>query len=1685
MALTDGLPEHDSELKGRVTDLLGFLRELVVARSRPVQDVDKHESVCWIEGNEAHPVPEVVLAGEEILRAAKVHLQPAPAIPSLLRGWVYFEPANGSAKGSPGLRQLGPDPNRIEGTRDQIDLVDAPKIQKSYDTWSQVYSEWLERDRVLSRQHDLYEQLHGMRRALAEKPESIEVVLATGLLTLPSSASKNRVSIHLISQAATVEQDEATGAMVCRLLSEPARLEDSQLLTGQAAYDPTSATYLRQQFAESVSSAYCPEILPFLKDWAARALTVESDVGRLIMKSDGKVRAVDEVAQVHDAPAIVLRKRGPYALIQYYDKMLASAKDSQVPVPLGLAQLVDAIEPDERMDWLRRTGTASGASLAQDPLFPLPANPEQAQIIERLGHDSGVVVEGPPGTGKTHTIANLVCALLAQGQRVLVTSEKAQALRVLRDKLPPEMQELCVSITDIARGGSAELNRSVATLAARKSGYVAAEYEREIENLAQRRSQALAQRSEVLERIRSLREDETYVHAEVSDGFGGTAANITQHIKLREPDFGWFPGVARGSMPLSTAEMWELRNLLSVTSPDRQASLRKRLPDEDLPDVEHLVVLCQRVRDAPDLSAVDGSLTDLRHVSKADLGVISTECVAMGSALDAVTGPSTETWVRTTLDDLLSGRLRHLWQRVDQLDSIVANAVAADNAVGRARVEGGSPGASPGRAFRSWAEYLQQGGTVRKFFKSEQQKQVEPLLSAVTVDGSAPISVEAAWAATAHFDALYFLDSAVEVLDPLNIELSVTGVRAVRVADAQRTLDEIAAIKSCVARKNSLQGRFQQAGLRSPQMDSVEKVTKVAAVSREFVDYLQARTAREEIEKVAGALLEEFRHDRADEVDNLVTALLNADGPRLSRGAVVLAQARKIQHEERRLGELQAKLSSAAPDLARLLWRTPSEDSWDSRVETWPESWSWALARTWAWDRQDPSAEQRLGARLQELDDDLAGLTAKLAAGQAWRATLNRMSAREVQALQAYRDNVANVGKGTGKYAERFRQAARSAMVEAQGAVPAWVMPLQEVLGTIPPQQNSFDVIIVDEASQAELSSLFLMWLAPRVIVVGDDKQCTPSEVAGGALDAVFDRLENYLPDMPIHLRATLTPRSSVFSMLRTRFGHVIRLREHYRCMPEIITWSSQMFYRDAPLVPVRQFGADRLPPLRSTYVHGGYTEGSNALLRNPPEAEAILESIEACLSDPAYDDKTLGVVVLQGQAQVDVIRNELLRRLDPDVWDERRLRVGTPPDFQGDERNVIFLSMVVSPEQRFATLTRNEYQRRYNVAASRAQDQLWLFHSVTVDRLSPLDLRQSLLRYMTTVPTSAARAMPEGVTRDRRHSDFDSLFEQRVFLDLVARGYHVTPQEEVNSRRIDLVVTGASSKLAVECDGDAWHSSPEQITADLAREVELKRCGWEFWRVRESEYYMDQQRSLDSLWSTLDDRGIGPFAADPVLVQSQVMDSWSPTPLPDDESGSDADDFQSDDGNGGSIIERAMGEADNPPRSEVNSDRLFEESGTHAQGARLHDMFNVITAMAASEPLTRLSIEERLGIGTPEARRVVDEMLASGRLIRRGRAGGSFYALPDAHLDEEAVPEVVGAAQFLADRYREQVRQLASGGSISNSILRESLDIDASEATRILNVLVNEETLVRRGAKRGSYYVLSDGQELFAQDDN
>jgi very-short-patch-repair endonuclease len=575
-----------------------------------------------------------------------------------------------------------------------------------------------------------------------------------------------------------------------------------------------------------------------------------------------------------------------------------------------------------------------------------------------------------------------------------------------------------------------------------------------------------------------------------------------------------------------------------------------------------------------------------------------------------------------------------------------------------------------------------------------------------------------------------------------------------------------------------------------------------------------------------------------------------------------IEQTRRDQ-EFRQLTEI--KLEVAVPGLIGAVASSLSDTAWDSRFAEWEHAWRWAIADNWLGKRADVAYRQELWQRRKDTDEAISRLLAESAAMRAWTHFFNRLSHAESAALRSWREAVRAMGKGTGRSArmERLRREARQYMDQCRDAIPVWIMPRYLVAEMVDPAAGRYDLVIVDEASQLGVESLFLFYISKKMVVVGDDQQISPYGV-GIADEDVANLQHHYLDGVPHH--HALRAQSSLYGNAKIRFGQNIVLREHFRCMPEIIQFSNDLCYANngTPLDPLRAYPANRLKPLVVRHVPDGYRTGSSQNALNEPEADAILAQIVACIADPRYEKRTMGVISLQGEAQAKLIEHKLLESLEPEVIEQRRLICGDAYAFQGDERHIIFLSMVAAPgEVRIGALSNDSARQRFNVAASRAQDQLWLFHSATLDILSPTCMRHRLLGYMLNPGRQAA---------DGGTNRFDSQFERDVFQVITDRGFYVRTQvcvgDPTNHRyRIDLVVEGMQGRLAVECDGDEWHG-PDRYEQDMARQRDLERAGWQFVRIRGGAFYRDRSKATEQLWNELERLGIKPGGIDEAAAE-------------------------------------------------------------------------------------------------------------------------------------------------------------------------------------------------------------------------
>jgi very-short-patch-repair endonuclease len=187
-----------------------------------------------------------------------------------------------------------------------------------------------------------------------------------------------------------------------------------------------------------------------------------------------------------------------------------------------------------------------------------------------------------------------------------------------------------------------------------------------------------------------------------------------------------------------------------------------------------------------------------------------------------------------------------------------------------------------------------------------------------------------------------------------------------------------------------------------------------------------------------------------------------------------------------------------------------------------------------------------------------------------------------------------------------------------------------------------------------------------------------------------------------------------------------------------------------------------------------------------------------------------------------------------------------------------MFLSLVVANNTQFAALVKDSDRQRFNVATSRARDQVFLFHSVKLDHIrNPECMRYRLLEWYSKPPLAEIQYGID-ILKQKAESDFEIEVGERI----IKKGYKVIPQfrplpNDFNYR-IDLVIQGDKKLVGVECDGEKYHG-PDRWEYDQRREAQLRRAGWKFWRISGSAFYRDKERSLESLWKFLENESVYP----------------------------------------------------------------------------------------------------------------------------------------------------------------------------------------------------------------------------------
>lgn len=1207
---------------------------------------------------------------------------------------------------------------------------------------------------------------------------------------------------------------------------------------------------------------------PFARDSFEPILTTAASCldsgGCYLQSATGEKVEVDaKQLTITDQWVLFARPRSQHVALQDIERLRRVLEDGDRPIT-GLAERlvtepskiapVGAWTPSDRIGGTTRIASQAPDETAFDVFFPKPYNDDQIELVRRLKQTDGFVVQGPPGTGKTHTIANLICHAMATGERVLVVSRGEAALAVLKDQLPKEIQPLAIAVISNERQGLRQLERAIREIEAvvegtspEKRGSAIRRLEAEIDGLRKR----IAAIDQELDAI-------AVPHLSKIGPRGETAVELAHRVVAERDAFAWFTDRPKNFAAEATFSEEDITAL---------ADARRRIGEF----LDHLYADLPLPANLPSIEAVRRWHEDLvrashLHENASDQPVptlrIPSDEVERASGLAEMLHGFAATHPAKLLDAPWIEPFRRAAVKGDSPPSLVMlrerlkewGSLDADRpALARRSVE-----LPPGLLENAEArEAINRAAASERLWPlfSTGRAAAKTLVANIRLDGASVresdvngwrhVAAVVAYAARRHEIAARWDSFATEVGAPP----SANSKHAIDVArEVIQTADQVIAQREFLA---TITGGTLSVDTLSDDPDRCHSLANQIGAA---ATAMRLSAAREQIRKVidrflrgsdrTSALIKQFLEqfvgnpevasERIESTWRSVLQRLAAIRSRASAYATIIT-----------VTDLIAK--AGAPAWAKRARTEPCLDVDPVLQSDWRDAWDHAAANE---KLASIDAREKLTSLIRERDESDARcrkLFTDLVRERIFFELDRRLSPAVKSALVEFVRALAKIGKGTGKTAGMHRSVAREAMARCYGAIPCWIMPTWRVAEQLPAELGVFDLVIIDEASQSDVTELPALLRGRKLLVVGDDRQVSPT-APFVTQERIAQLRRRYLDDLPF--KNLLEPGESIYDLMRAVFpSDRLMLKEHFRCVEPIIRFSTQ-FYPEK-LVPLRiPTIQERLdPPLVDIYVPTGMRDKRRKI--NRAEAEVIVEETKALTQEAAYP-RSIGVVSLIGSEQAEYIRARLSDAIGEELMQRHAILCGDSATFQGTERDVIFLSMVADPTNRTA-LTTLRYEQRFNVAVSRARDRVVLVRSLRREDLNPSDLKARLIAHFDD-----PMQLETDVTRQGLDA-CESGFERDVMRKLLDRGYRAQAQVGPFGFRIDVVVEGVNGRrLAIECDGDRFHG-PEQWREDMRRQRVLERAGWRFWRCFASSFYRDIDLATADLFDTLSRLGIEP----------------------------------------------------------------------------------------------------------------------------------------------------------------------------------------------------------------------------------
>jgi len=399
-------------------------------------------------------------------------------------------------------------------------------------------------------------------------------------------------------------------------------------------------------------------------------------------------------------------------------------------------------------------------------------------------------------------------------------------------------------------------------------------------------------------------------------------------------------------------------------------------------------------------------------------------------------------------------------------------------------------------------------------------------------------------------------------------------------------------------------------------------------------------------------------------------------------------------------------------------------------------------------------------------------------------------------------------------------------------ALPAWICNTTDIHQILPLEKEIFDLLIIDEATQCDIASIIpLMYRAKKIVVVGDPKQLRHISFLSAKQQAILKE-NNGLAATTIDYR-----KDSILDLVNQSIGsqeQVIFLDEHYRSLPDIIAFSNNAFYENK-LTIMTAAPTTLMEKNIFLKVFDGTRDEKGC---NKKEAELILAELKEHIHTAASLDKKMckSIGILSPfRAQVNLLKSMLRETVDLNAIKRHQILIGTPYHFQGEERDIMFLSFVVDDSTHPSTYIYLNKADVFNVSITRARNRQIVFASVDYQKLNPSYL---LPQYLSSIRQQQQIPLHENEVYDLFAEQVIALVEMWK-VDTILKSYPVAGTD------IDLVVVNNNKTYCIDLIG---YPGELEGQFSLSKIQLLNRMNFQLFFLPYSAWHLDREKCIDNL---------------------------------------------------------------------------------------------------------------------------------------------------------------------------------------------------------------------------------------------